>query len=215
MKRIILLLLMAALLVCFFGCGDLGYANERFYGVIRWSEECNQLVVYIPGIGDVSIPESDSCHASFDGYDESVSESYTLKNGDLVAIDFKYKRGWDNFGVAIMESYPARFDRKASSIEALRENITFAKIENGYELAFPLTDEMPDFAKGDDIYFIYSGGKNGVAYKELIAEGIVTDISDGRINVILSALDSPDTHDPARYFLEKFLSATPEKHPEN
>ena len=61
-KLIALALAVVALLCCLVGCseGD-KYSRERFYGVVRFSEESNQLVVYIPSIGDVVIPESDGC----------------------------------------------------------------------------------------------------------------------------------------------------------
>ena len=52
MKKLITLALAAiALLCCLVGCseGD-KYNRESFYGVVRFSEESDQLVVYIPNV---------------------------------------------------------------------------------------------------------------------------------------------------------------------
>ena len=46
--------------------------------------------------------------------------TFEVKVGDTVRI---------YYGGEIMETYPARFDRKAERIEVLRENITFEKSE--------------------------------------------------------------------------------------
>ena len=121
-KLIALTLAVVALLCCLVGCseGD-KYNRERFYGVVRFSEESNQLVVYIPSIGDVVIPESDGCCSCFDGHEENDDKNYQLKVGDLVSINFRYEKSWDDNSVKIMESYPGRFDRKAHLIEALKE----------------------------------------------------------------------------------------------
>ena len=188
MKKLIALALsMASLLCCLVGCsvGD-KYNRERFYGVVRFSEECNQLVVYIPGIGDVAIPESDGCCSCFDGHDENDDKNYQLKTGDLVSINFRYEKSWDDNSVQIMESYPSRFDRKAHLIEALEENISFAKTDSGYVLSFPSPAEVDSAKIGDTLYFIKHGGYNGRAYKMLYAEGVITAMADGIITVTLT-----------------------------
>lgn len=175
------------------------YSYESFYGVIKWSEECERLVVYIPDIGDIEIPSSERTVAGFDGYGPNENYEYELKEGDLVAISFKYRKAWDDDGVRIMESYPARFDRTASSIEALAENIKFEKTDGGYELSFFMKDE-DNFKKDDKIYFYFHGGKNGAAYKQLIAEGTVIDVTQKRLTASLSIII------PEKEFLEKFTS---------
>ena len=188
MKKIIgLALVVVTLLWGLVGCsvGD-KYNRERFYGVVHFSEEGGQLVVYIPSIGDVVIPESEGCCSCFDGHEENEEKNYQLKVGDLVSINFRYEKSWDDNSVQIMESYPARFDRKAHLIEALKENISFGKTDSGYALSFPSSDENQSAEIGDTLYFIQHGGENGRAYKRLYASGEIISKEDGSITVVLS-----------------------------
>ena len=188
MKKLMAVALAAiAILCCLVGCseGD-KYNRERFYGVVRFSEESNQLVVYIPSVGDVAIPESEGCCSCFDGHEENDDKNYQLKVGDLVSINFRYEKSWDDNSVRIMESYPGKFDRKAHLIEALKENISFSKIDGGYVLSFPSTAEIESAEIGDALYFVQHGGENGRAYKKLYASGEITAKADGIITVILS-----------------------------
>ena len=186
-KLLALFLALVALLYCLAGCSEGNkYNRERFYGVVRFSEESNQLVVYIPSVGDVAIPESDGCCSCFDGHEENDDKSYQLKVGDLVAINFRYEKSWDENSVKIMESYPAKFDRKAHLIEALKENIYFGKTDEGYMLSFPSTTEIDSAEIGDTLYFIQHGGENGRAYKKLYASGEITAIAEGIITVALA-----------------------------
>ena len=186
-KLLALALAVVALLCCLVGCseGD-KYNRERFYGVVRFSEESNRLLVYIPSVGDVAIPESEGCCSCFDGHEENDNKTYQLKVGDLVAINFRYEKSWDDNSVQIMESYPGKFDRKAHLIEALKENISFGKNDSGYELSFPSTSEIESAKIGDTLYFIQHGGENGRAYKRLYATGEITAKSDGIITVALT-----------------------------
>jgi hypothetical protein len=185
-KLLALALVVVALVCCLIGCskGD-KYNRERFYGVVRFSEESNQLVVYIPSVGDVAIPESEGCCSCFDGHEENDEQNYHLKAGDLVSINFRYEKSWDDNSVQIMESYPCRFDRKAHLIEALKENISFAKIDGGYVLSFPSTAEIEIAEIGDTLYFIQHGGYDGRAYQKLYASGEITAKADGIITVVL------------------------------
>lgn len=186
-KLIALFFTMIVLLCCLVGCSEGNkYTRERFYGVVRFSEESNQLVVYIPSIGDVAIPESEGCCSCFDGHEENDDKTYQLKVGDLVSINFRYEKHWDDHGVQIMECYPGKFDRKAHLIEALKENIAFSKIDSGYMLSFPSTAEIESAEIGDTLYFVQHGGENGRAYKKLYASGEITAKADGIITVILS-----------------------------
>ena len=186
-KLLALALAVVALLCCLVGCseGD-KYNRERFYGVVRFSEESNQLVVYIPSIGDVASPESEGCCSCFYGHEENDDKTYQLKVGDLVSINFRYEKSWDDNSVKIMESYPGRFDRKAHLIEALKENISFVKTDSGYVLSFPSTAEIDSAEIGDTLYFVQHGGENGRAYKKLYARGEITAKADGIITVVLS-----------------------------
>lgn len=186
MKKLITLAVIV-LMSCLVGCGEGDkYDHERFYGVIRFSEESNQLVVYIPNVGDVVIPESEECCSCFDGHEEKDGKNYKLKVGDLVSINFRYEKSWDDNSVQIMESYPGRFDRKAYLIEALTENISFVKTDGGYELSFPSNAEIDSAKIGDTLYFVQHGGENGRAYRKLYAEGVITAKADGIITVALT-----------------------------
>ena len=188
-KLIALALAVAALLCCLVGCseGD-KYNCERFCGVVLFSEESNQLVAYIPSIGDVAIPESEGCCSCFDGCDEE--KNYQIKAGDLVVIYFRYEKSWDDNSVKVLECYPCRFDRKAYLIEALKENVSFAKTDSGYVLSFPSTAEIDSAEIGDTLYFIQHGGENGRAYKRLYASGEITEKADGIITVALTIHES-------------------------
>jgi len=191
MKKILVLALaVVTFLCCLVGCnmGD-KYNRERFYGVVRFSEESNQLVVYIPSVGDVVIPESEGCCSCFDGHEENDKKNYQLKIGDFVSIHFRYEKSWDDNSVQIMEMYPAKFDRKAHLIEVLQENISFGKTDSGYVLSFPSTAEIECAEIGDTLYFIQHGGENGRAYKRLYASGEITAKEEGIITVALTILE--------------------------
>ena len=190
MKKLLsLAFVAAAILCCITGCGEIEkYNSERFCGVVRFSEESNQLIVFIPSIGDVAIPESEGCCSCFDGCDDE--KNYQIKEGDLVAIYFRYKKSWDDNSVKIMEIYPARFDRNAYLIEALEENITFYKNDAGYSLSFPAPLEIKSAEIGDSLYFIQHGGENGRAYKKLYASGKITAKDDGIFTVELTIHES-------------------------
>ena len=188
-KLIALALVVIAFLCCLVGCseGD-KYNLERFCGVVRFSEESNQLVAYIPSIGDVAIPESEGCCSCFDGCDEE--KNYQIKTGDLVAIYFRHEKSWKDDSVKVLECYPAKFDRKAYLIEGLKENISFGKVDGGYMLSFPTTAEIDSAKIGDTLYFIQHGGENGRAYKRLYASGEITAKADGIITVALTIHES-------------------------
>jgi len=190
MKKVLALLLaVVALLCCLVGCSDGDkYNHESFHGVVRLSEETNRLVLYIPKYGEVEIPDSEGCFSPFDEYtpDDKEDGSCQLKPGDLVVIHFNYEKSWDDNSVKIMETYPAKFDRKAERIEVLRENISFEKNDNGYVLTFPSTDEIDSAKVGDTLYFVRHGGENGKAFTQLYASGVINDKTDGHITVTLT-----------------------------
>lgn len=208
MKKARSFALVLACLLCLtalLGCEKEEKQHEKFYGTVRWLEDFHQLVVYIPGVGDVAIPESEKCIAGFDGHEENEDTSYELKAGDLIAINFTYDEHWDEHGVSIMESYPARFGMKASLIEALKENVFFMKVESGYELSFAQGDGDNTFAAGDDIYIVYHFGKGGVDGAQLLASGKITNVSDKMASARLGVIEDEKS------FLEKLLSSTMER----
>lgn len=188
MKKIsALALVLVTLFYCLVGCseGD-EYRHERFYGVVRFSEESDQPVVYIPKYGEVEIPESERCRAYYDGHEETDDSTYRLKPGDYIIINFSYEKSWDDNSVKIIETYPAKFDRKAYLIEAVQENTSFEKTDDGYVLSFPLTTDIESAEVGDTLYFIKHGGENGQAYEMMYASGKITAKADGIITVALT-----------------------------
>jgi len=199
MKKVILLLLSAALLVCLVGCGGEKYNFESFTGVVTESEDLGRLVLYISAYGEVEIPESENCRSYFGG---EPAEEYQLKQGDLVTVCFRYEKSWDENSVKIMESHPAKFDRKAYSIEANREGLAFYKDGTGYVFSFPATEETEGAALGDTLYFVLHGGENGRAYQKLYAEGEITARIEGSIRVSLRM------HGEESEFLSNYTSMT-------
>ena len=210
MKKFKLFALALALVLClasFFGCGEDDHAHESFYGVVRYSEYCSSLVVYIPDIGEVAIPEYERSYAGFDGYEENEDAAYELKDGDLVSISFEYEKSWDDGSVKILKTSPGMFDRKASVIEALKENVFFDKTEAGYILSLGTNDRMVseqiDTQSVDGkIYFVYHSSYNGRDRMVLLAEGTVMDITKEKLTVVLTI------HDDEESFLEKLTSST-------
>ncbi len=199
------LLTVLFILCCVTGCG-IGdkYNHEQFYGVVRFSEELDRTVIYIPELGEVEIPENDGCCSCFDGHEPNDAYTYQLKSGDLVKINFKYEKSWDDNSVRIMESYPARFDRRATHIEALRENVGFDKVDSGYILSFAPNDDVVSAGIGDTLYFVYHEGKDGFDSMRLYATGQVTAKSGGIITVVLAIREDEAT------FLERYTSMTVE-----
>ena len=187
-KLLALVLAVVALLCCLVGCSGNGGTHNVFQGVVRFSEESDRLVVYIPKYGEVEIPDNDGCFSPFDEYtpDDQEDGTYQLKPGDLVVIYFRLEKSWDDNSVKIMETYPAKFDRKAERIEVLRENIAFEKNDSGYVLTFPTTDEIDSAKVGDTLYFVRRGGENGKAFAQLYASGEISDKADGLITVVLT-----------------------------
>lgn len=202
MKKVVSVLLSAVLLVCLVGCGGEKYNFESFTGVVRLSEETAGLVLYIPAYGEVEIPESENCRSYFSG---DASDAYQLKQGDLVTVWFRYEKSWDENSVKVMESHPAKFDRKAYSIEANREGLFFGKDSAGYVFSFPETEETKDAVLGDTLYFVLHGGENGRAYRKLYAEGEITERKEGSITVSLVM------HGEESEFLFKYTSMSVER----
>lgn len=206
MKRLLILALtFLTLTLSLTGCraGD-KYNRERFYGVVRFSEECNSLVVYIPELGEVLIPESEGCCSCYDGHEENDDYTYQLKAGDYVSISFRYPKSWDDNSVKILETHPAKFDRSAHLIEALEENICFDKTDSAYVLSFPAVPATEIAEIGDTLYFVHHGGKNGIACVALYASGIITAKADGIVTVSLTI------HQEEAEFLRYYNSMTVE-----
>ena len=207
MKRSLtaIIILFALCLTALIGCESDEYRYEKFYGVVKWSEVSNQNVVYIPEIGDVTIPSAKKCLAGFDGYEESENTSYEPKVGDLVAINFKYEKSWDDNSVKILESYPAQFDRSADVIEALMENVGFEKTDSGYILSLLHSDKTRALTVGDSVALIQHKTSGSFDKAEIAAEGKVIELTDIGITIKLDNIVSE------RDFLETLLSVTIKK----
>ena len=199
-KTVALLLALLILTVALVGCSFDRYNHETFYGVVRWSDDFNGLLVYIPGIGDVDIPRYEKCISSFDGADAEDEENYQIKDGDLVKINFKYENHWDNHGVEIMECFPARFGMTASSIEVLRQGVEFEKVDTGYTFAFREADNT--YKTGETLYIIYHHGYNGVAAMSRIAEGTVISLEGDKVTLSLTL------YTEAEEFLKGYISSS-------
>ena len=205
MKKLIALsLIIVALLSCLVSCDTdperKEYSYETFYGVVKYSKIINGPIVYIPKYGEVKIPENEGCCTCFDGHEPNEDYSYRLRPGDLIAINFKYEKAWDDHGVSVMETYPAVFDRKADIIEVKKQNIDFDKNDNGYVFSFPSTEEIDSASVGDTLYFIYYEGKNGSEKMIKYATGTLIERSDSIFTVALSIHEDEDS------FLEKYCS---------
>ena len=189
MKKIYqFLLLIFISIVSFTACTKVPINNvtyATFYGLVRYNEEHEELFIYIPNVGDVEIPEYDKIYGiDEDSYDNN---SYQLKSGDYIVIGFKYVASWDDNSVKIYETYPAKFDRKADYISVYKENISYYKNDNGYELAFPLENDL-EININDTLAFIeLKGDKNGLRVTK-IAEGTVLSINDNIVTVSLNLL---------------------------
>ena len=182
------LLLILMIIVSFTACNTVPINNvsyATFYGLVRYNEEYEELFIYIPNVGDVEIPEYDKIYGiDEDSYDNN---SYQLKNGDYIVIGFKYVASWDDNSVKIYETYPAKFDRKADYISVYKENISYYKNDNGYELAFPLENDL-EININDTLAFLeLKGDKNGLKVTK-IAEGTVLSINDNIVTVSLNLL---------------------------
>lgn len=182
------------------GCNFDKYQHETFYGVVRWSRDFGGLLIYIPGVGDVTIPSYGKCISSFNGADPNEDDGYEIREGDLLKIHFRYERHWDSHGVPIMESYPARFGMEAYSIEVMRQGVAFEKVDTGYTFTF--TEQGNRYRLGETLYVIYHHGYNGVDSRGKIAEGTVTALLGDTVTLDLTLYIEADE------FLSKYLSST-------
>ncbi len=210
-----LLSLMMCLMVfscCFVGCYfydcyyydyyyDL-FNHEWYYGVIQFSKDSNQLVFYNPKFGEVEIPESENeCTAYFYGYEEDERiRPYQLKVGDFVDIYFEWEKNEIDNSIKILDTNPAKFDKKAYRISAYKENIFFEKTDYGYAHSFPLTDEIETAEVGDTLYFLEYGGENGRGYIRSLIDGEIIAKTNDTVTVAL-IFDGD-----ASWFFDKYIS---------
>jgi hypothetical protein len=170
---------------CFVGCYDYNTTDcECYYGVIQFSNDSNQLVVYNPKFGEVEIPETERYTFPFYDYQEE-NNNYQLKAGDFVSIFFIWEKNQNDNGVKILETAPAKFNKKADIISVYEENIFFEKTDYGYAHTFPLTYEIMSAEIGDTLYFVKYGGENGRGYVRKMKEAEIIAKTDDLVTVAL------------------------------
>ena len=209
MKKFLTLFVLTLSILSLFSCVKNPYACEEIYGIVKYSDAAERLTVYTPEYGDVEIPESNSVYASFNGSESSSGDDlYTLKEGDLVKISFVYEKAHDDSGVCVMESYPARFDRKADTIEALRENVNLEKGDNGYILSL-YQDDAESFKIGDTVVLTQHFDNDGKDTIYVFENAKIININGNTLTAEIGYLDYQ--HD----FLSKLASARFEKESSN
>ncbi len=108
---IILTAVLSIVLAVFLLANPLKKEDQVFYGIVGHTgmPEIPQLVVTIPGLGDMSIPKAEliTPYIEIENFDG-------VEAGDFIRITFPA-----NADVSIMEVYPARFSAVASSIEIM------------------------------------------------------------------------------------------------
>ena len=200
MKKLYQLIILVLIsIISFTACNIVPFNKmiyETFYGLVRYSEEHKQLLIYIPDVGDVEIPEYEEIYRLKKNTEDN-DNSYKLKNGDLIVINFKYEKSYDDNSVKIMESYPGKFDRKADYIQVLKENISYGKNDNEYELSFPLEKDL-DIKVNDILAFLDYEGETGRVKVTKITEGTVLNTNKNMVTVSLNLLTSE------KEFFEKF-----------
>lgn len=173
---------------------------EYFYGVVQTLYSTEEKVIHCPKTGDFVVPKNNGIFA----WDEDGRiENYALQVGDLVRITFVLPK--DAGGVQMLLSYPAQIAQTAERIEVLAHGVEWQQEEDGYYFSFDMentffTSTEADMLKGmhvgERLYFIQTGGKNGVAYQRLICESEVVRNEGGRMTVKL-----PKTEEVIENFL--------------
>ena len=171
MKKLLILLLFIILSISLFSCNpdiDLDAGNKdgsvTYYGVGTRIHELDNTCVYIPDIGDISIPELKS------------GDAPVLREGDLVRIYFE-----DGKYLQMLMCYPGRFAQSADEIEVKRAEVGFRYIDD----AFYYTDNVKSgeaYEIGDEVSFVKMLDNSLFLY----CSGTVTEVSAGRVTVRLS-----------------------------
>ena len=149
-----------------------------YYGIVKETEF--GLYAEIPTIGLCEIPHAERIFSNFK--DEPTQEDYPLQDGNLICISFIRPKK----GVKVMKSHPAKFSETATQIAVLEEFLKLDNTENGIVLTQNNRKELFDCTIGDTIYFIDVGGYNGRAYVTLVCSGIITQINDEKVSMLLS-----------------------------
>lgn len=137
MRKLICLFAVLSLALSLCSCDgafDLGEGEKTvFYGVGDHITELENTCVFLVGVGHVSMPMlNDGTIPAF-------------KSGDLIEITFVTEGN----GIAIMESYPARFADRASEIKVISADVKMEYQDDGYRLVMDIPDNIADAAVGD------------------------------------------------------------------
>jgi hypothetical protein len=191
-KRLLSLLLIISLVsLCLASCGG---GEAVYYGAVMQYDKSGALAVNIPSIGVCEIPSAKKTVSEFDG---KKNNAYTLEAGDLVKITFK---GADE--LAVMESYPARFNAEAEEILAYEKGIGLEyEIYPGRNPVCRLTcpiESMPAGANPSDLIAFCYGGNTDLT--SAYCYGIVYTMHDGKITLEIELANG----------IEDFLSKYPD-----
>ena len=103
---------------------------HSYYGIIMEDEGSNRMVISIPRLGEVEIPDATEIYPYF----EPGDEEFALESGDLVKISFAL--GED---IQLQESDPAVFSTKAENIVVIARGMSlYYEGDNEYLFSFPL-----------------------------------------------------------------------------
>lgn len=162
--------------------GEGSEKDKTLYALGVRIDELNNTCLFIPGIGEVSMP------TTADG--ESVS--FTV--GDVVRI--KFNRPVDE--ISIMECYPARFPSDVVSEIDVKEGDYEIKVGDGKILfSDKIEGFIDDVSVGDDVTFgiVKSAEQSGALSVTIInpyCDGKVTELSDARYTLALECEDAED-----------------------
>ncbi len=159
------------------GRGEQGAKQDNvLYGIVGYEDaegETLSLIVRIPRMGDILIPEADEIspyiEIDFDG----------LEAGDLVRITFP-----ENEEIMVMDSYPGRFAGKAKKIEVMGRGFFAMDYlgEDRYRFTVPL-GMAPEARQGDMLHiYHYVPGTDGQE-TELLASVPVQEVYEDNYRI--------------------------------
>ena len=182
MKKIISLILLSILLclslvscdLSFFNLEALGLRDKKeqtvvMYGAVVYINDLNNTCVFFANGGHITMPRLKS--------GEAVSE---YEVGDLVRASFTT----DEYGIAIMESFPGQIGVGADEIVIKEANVNIYYVDS----VLYYTDEIPEglsLSEGDEVtlFSTVEGAK-----KELTL-GKITETSDGLFTIEIDSFE--------------------------
>lgn len=171
---------------------DAGEARKNvFYGVIDYEDmggDTAQLVVRIPRLGTVDIPEADEIYPYIE------IDYHGLEEGDLVQITFPEAEE-----IMLMETYPAQFTEKAESIAVMGRGPFELILEEDGSYLWNVPQGMAMDAQPGDTLELYHP-EPGTENEEVFASTEVYSVNEEKyqIRVRLSA-------DEVETFMREFL----------